>query len=63
MECLEKEIELVPNQSSIATPVFKTHEEYERFRIDWYNSIKPKLDACAEARARSELAARHHVVY
>ena len=63
MEELERKIELVPNQSALAKPLFNTREEYERFRIDWYNEIKPKLDECARARAESELAARQHIVY
>ena len=63
MEILEQKIELVPNQSSLAKPLFNTREEYEAFRIDWYNETKPKLDECTRARAESELEARRHIVY
>lgn len=44
-------------------PVFKTRADYEKFREDFYRAVKPELDRQQRARAESEEAARHHLVY
>ena len=57
-----KELELIPNQSAISQPFFKTNEKYKIFRLDFYNSVKQALDRNAEARAKSELESMFRIV-
>ena len=53
---------LVEGQDSKAKPLFKTTEEYEKFRRLYHDRAKPILDAQAIARARSEQRAHHYFV-
>tara|TARA_Y100000034_G_C6877325_1_gene401454 strand:- start:61 stop:246 length:186 start_codon:yes stop_codon:yes gene_type:complete len=43
-------------------PLLKTEESRRRFGQNWYEIMKPKLDACARMRTESALAAMHHIV-
>ena len=38
----ERELELVPGL--VSEPLFKTREEYERFRQEFYDAVRPKLE-------------------
>lgn len=59
----ERELELVPNQDKLFEPVHKTVAEYEEFRREFREKVKPGLDRDREARRKSEEAARHHFVH
>lgn len=53
---------LVKRQGEISKPLFPTREDYEKFREDFCNSVKPELDRQQKARMESELRARYHIV-
>ena len=53
---------LIEDQDKLAQPLFKTQKEYERFRRNYREKVKPILDQQALARARSEERARYHRV-
>lgn len=48
-----EKLELIPNQSQIAKPLFNTREDYESFRITFGDSIKDVLRKQALDRAES----------
>ncbi|MEK6928174.1 MAG: hypothetical protein AABX11_07105 [Nanoarchaeota archaeon] len=43
-------------------PLFNTSEEYELFRQEYGDAVKPQMDYWAECHARSELDARTRMV-
>lgn len=50
----ESEIELFPGSSGLSEPVFPSFQDYERFREDFYESVRADLEELAEARRVSE---------
>lgn len=58
----QRELQLVANQAAIAKPFFQTQEEYEQFRLEFRQSVKPELDRLQEARRRSEERAKQLLV-
>lgn len=55
-------LELIPNRKIQPQRFFKTEEEYQRFRKEFYEAVKDGLDECRIARLRSEELSRHHLV-
>ena len=43
-------------------PFFSSREEYEKFRIQFGEALRPGLEANREARRKSEEAARMHCI-
>ena len=56
------EYNLCPNSNTKPRPAFTSREEYEKFRRDFAESVKPELDRYRLARIYSEEDARHHFV-
>lgn len=52
-------LELTPEQSTQARPVFNNQAELENFWQDFYSKVKDDLVRWDEARARSEEDARN----
>lgn len=50
----ESEIELFPGSSNLSVPVFSSFQDYERFRTDFYESVREDLEELAKARRISE---------
>jgi hypothetical protein len=50
------------NPLALGEPVFKTREEYNRFREEFQREMEPKLKAQAKARMESEIWAMTHFV-
>jgi len=57
-----KRLLLFADQDEKFQPVFATREEYEDFRIAYSERMGPIFRRQAEARARSEMKARYHLV-
>jgi hypothetical protein len=53
-------IQLVPGLRG--KPVFATREEYERFRLEFAEAVRPDLERYALARRKSEEASFYHFV-
>lgn len=51
------DLELVPSEQAESKSAFADQREYETFCRDFYDAVKPDLDANAEARRQSEEAA------
>jgi cyclopropane fatty-acyl-phospholipid synthase-like methyltransferase len=49
-----QEFELFPGSNTLFESVFESHREYERFREDFYETVRPELERLAEARRKSE---------
>ena len=60
MESLE--YNLCPGSNVKPEPAFKSQEEYEQFRKDFSDAVKPQLEKYRIARLRSMEAAMHHWV-
>ncbi len=50
----ESEIELFPGSNELSESVFSSFQDYERFRTDFYESVREDLEKLAEARRISE---------
>ena len=55
-------LQLIPNQAQKCRDAFASTKDYERFRRDFAQAIRPDLEKHREARQKSEEAARHHRV-
>ncbi|MBI5423234.1 MAG: hypothetical protein HZA32_04055 [Opitutae bacterium] len=55
-------IELVPNQATLAKPLFPTEEAYNEFRESFMEEAIPELDRLLEARRKSEQEARQRLL-
>lgn len=53
-EYAEPEIELFEGSNTLLQPVFGSFQEYERFRHDFYESLREDFEQLAEARRISE---------
>ena len=60
---MNTQFELISDQKSKSKPLFKTEEEYQKFRASYYETIKSELDRQREARRLSEEDSRKHFVY
>jgi hypothetical protein len=50
----ESEIELFEGSSKLLKPVFETFQEHEKFRQEFYESLREDFDKLAAARRVSE---------
>ena len=39
------ELELIPNQKSKARPAFTSQEEYEKFRREFAEAVRPQIES------------------
>lgn len=54
MSTVDQEIELFTGSNQLFESVFESFEDYEKFREDFYESVRPELERLAEARRISE---------
>ena len=55
-------LEVIPHQSDLSRPLFRSKREYEEFRASYAQEIGPELEILREARRQSEEAAKEHCV-
>lgn len=54
-------VEMFQNEYG-AKPFFSSKEEYEEFRVQFGEALRPELEKNREARRKSEEAARKHCI-
>lgn len=55
-------LELLPDASQTATPLFQTEEEYAAFRQSFMDEVIPRQEEWMEARRKSEEEARQRLL-
>ncbi len=55
-------LELLPENPGLAAPLFKTEEDYARFREHFIETVSPELEKWMEARRKSEEEARQRLL-
>lgn len=54
VNAIGSDLELFEGSNELGKDVFASFQEYEKFRTDFYESIRPELEQLADARRRSE---------
>lgn len=55
-------LELLPEATKLAKPLFAKEEDYDKFREDFIETVTPELEKWAEARRKSEEEARQRLL-
>lgn len=55
-------IEILPNQTEVAMPLFPDQADYNSFRESFMEKAIPELDILLEARRKSEQEARQRLL-
>lgn len=55
-------LELVTDQSNVSELVYQDQREYEKFRENFYEDVKPALEKWLAARQKSEEEAKRRFV-
>ena len=55
-------LEIIPNQTELAQPLFANDEEYAVFREAFMNEAIPELERLLEARRKSEQESRERLL-
>lgn len=58
-----KKLELVPNEQSVAQPLFDTEQAHQAFLSGLQQEVKNELDQQREARRQSEERAKRHLIF
>lgn len=59
----KEDLEIIPNQQQLSSPLFPDARVYEEFRQSFREQISPILEDLAFRRAQSEYYSRLHLVY
>ena len=55
-------LQLIPGKTDQSRPAFSSDREYEQYRENFADAVRPDLDRYRIARMKSEESARHHRV-
>jgi hypothetical protein len=58
-----KKLELIPDEKSMAQPLFETEQAHQAFLTTLQEEVKAELDQQREARRQSEERAKQHLIF
>ena len=61
-QTMTETLQLIPGKADGSRPAFSSDREYEQFRREFAEAVRPDLDRYRIARQKSEESARHHRV-